>query len=431
MAGRLATLSTALESDVAHADIVRQLNSTFGQLQRTNADVNSSLLKVISTQVERARDVSDLAQAKDSLRILNAIVPDGSATARLVKSASDQLAQAEISQRAADAALEARRSVFAFPTSEQQMLPVRGLQSTIGRLFSLQNSADAIAAAQFPRSFAALTSPLTLTGGALTAGGLGAYAYFNQSPTSGTISGPADLVYSSGDKSARDTASFSGDLASSTQATFSLNTNDALSPLTMAAIQNQNIQYNTTLATNWEAQNKALGYFATPFSPDAPKEEVVQTVFAPLRKMNLSTTTTATDVKTRLIYPGFIPPVRQSSAGALPSRGRLHSLFADNSTGVRGFGNGLQGGSQSGTVSRIPTGLSKLLTREIISNGLDANGETPAAAQGPSTNDPSGASVSLAIANEDKTSSGTSSGGIQSASTTANLNPNRAKSVAV
>ena len=421
MAEKLATLSPSLDSDVA-----RRLSSTIDELQRTNSHINAALVDVIGTQVARARDVANLAQAKDSLRILTAIVPDGSATSQLIRNASDQLAQAEKAQQAADAALEARRSVFASPTSEQQLLPVRGLQSNIGRLFSLQTGADAIAAARYPRSFAATTSPLLLTGGTLAASGLGlgAYAYFNQSPT-GTISGPTDLVHSLSDKSTLDSASISGDNSgSSNQATFSLNTEAALSPLTMAAIQDKNIQYNTTLAPNWEAQNKALGYFATPFSPDAPQEAVAQTIFAPVRKLNLSTTPASTDVKPRLVYPGFAQRQLNEMAAAR-RRGGLLSVFADNSTGVRGFGNGLQGGPQSGTAARIPTGLSKLLNREIISNGLDANGETTSSAQGPTANDPK--AVTLSLANEDNTPPT----GVQSASTTASLNANRAKSVAV
>jgi hypothetical protein len=421
MAERLATLYPSLDADVA-----RRLGATIDELQRTNAQINASLVDVISTQVARARDVSNLAQAKDSLRILTAIVPDGSATSQLIKSASDQLTQAENAQRAAEAALEARRSVFAFPTSKQQMTPVRDLQSNIGRLFSLQSEADAIAAARYPRSFAAASSPLMLTGGGLAAGGLGAYAYFNQSPTSGTISGPAEFAYSPSDSSAFNAPTGGKDQPGvSNQSAFSFNTDAALSPLTMAAIQDKNIQYNYTLATNWEAQNKALGFFATPFSPDAPKEEVVQTVFAPARKVNLSTSTTGTDVKPRLVYPGFAQRQLNEMAAAR-RRGGLLSVFADNSTGVRGFGNGLQGGPQSGTAARIPTGLSKLLTREIISNGLDANGETPSSAGQAPSNAPGAPAVSLSLANEDNTPPG----GIQNAAT-ASLSANRAKSVAV
>jgi hypothetical protein len=417
MADRLATLSP---------DVARRLGSTIDELQRSNDRINASLVDVITTHAARARDLSDLSRAKDSLRILTSIVPDGSATSQLIKSASDQLTQAEKAQQAADAALEAKRSVFAFPTSDQQMVPVRGLQTNIGRLFSLQSEADAIAAARYPRSFAAASAPLMLTGGSLAAaGGLGAYAYLNQSP-SGTISGPADLAYSPSDRSALNATTAGSDQSGvSNQSAFSLNTDAALSPLTMAAIQDQNIQYNFTLAPNWEAQNKALGYFATPFSPEAPKEEVAQTVFTPVRKLNLSTSTTGTDVKPRLVYPGFAQRQLNEMAAAR-RRGGLLSVFADNSTGVRGFGTGLQSGPQSGTAARIPTGLSKLLTREIISNGLDANGETTSAAQGPSAHDPNAPAVSLSLANEDNTPPG-----IQSSSATASLGANRAKSVAV
>jgi hypothetical protein len=421
MAQQLSILSPQLDGEVS-----RRLGATLDALHSANATVNARLVDVINTQVARAGDLSDLAQAKNALRTLTDIVPDGSATSQLIKSASDQLTQAENVQRAADAALEAKRSVFASPSFEQQMLPVLGLQSPVGKLFSLQGRADAIVAASYPRSFAAATAPLLL------AGGLGTYAYYSGSPASGTISGPKDLASGSIEKSAIAAANGGSDQSSiSNQAAFSPNTEAALSPLTQAVIEERNILYNLTLAPNWEAQNQALGYFLTPFSPETPQAETPQTFFAPVRKLALSTSTAGNDIKPRLVYPGFAQKQLDVLAANRRFGGLRPSVFADNSTGVRGFGTGVAGGPQSGPTGRIPTGLSKLLTREIISNGLDASSETTGTATAPSANAPNTPAVSLSLANEDNNGAKGVHGASIAANSASSIVPNRAKSLAV
>jgi hypothetical protein len=418
MAQKLSTLSPQ------YSEVSSRLGASLDALHSANAKVNARLVDVINTQVARAGDLSDLAQAKNALQTLTRIVPGDSATSQLIKSASDQLTQAENLQRAADAALEAKRSVFASPSFEQQKLPVQGLLQS--KFLSLQGRADAIAAAFYPRSFAAATTPLLL------AGGLGIYSYEGASAASGTISSPKDLASNPIDKSAIAVNNAgSGESSISNQAAFSAKTEAALSPLTQAMIEDRNILYNLTLAPNWEAQNQALGYFLTPFSPETPQAETPQTFFAPVRKLALSTSTAGNDTKPRLVYPGFAQKQLDALAAKRHFGGLRPSVFADNSTGVRGLGTGLAGGPQSGLTSRIPTGLSKLLTREIISNGLDASNETAGTATSPSANGPNTPAVSLSLANEDNNGAKGVQGASTAANSTSSIVPNRAKSLAV
>jgi hypothetical protein len=325
--------------------------------------------------------------------------------------------------------MEANRSVFANPTPERVAAPVVELQSRGQRLNDLQNLAERMAA-NYPLGLAASVAGAMLIPGA-------AYAYLNGGSPLGTISAvsaqreaaanrtdlqtntvtpgngaPLSLANAAGvvplgapgSQAGLGTQSISGapGLAAqpvagvSNQSAFAARSDAALSPVVQAALIKEALRYNPTLAHSWEESKRALGFVAPGFSPETVAEQVAAVVIAPHRKLGLSSPTSAPDVKPRLVYPGFAQRQLTEMAAAR-RRGGLLSVFADNSTGIRAFGGTLSTTASTST-SRIPTGLTRLLTREIISNGLDANGETNSAA---ASNTPAVSGVNLVSSDPD------------------------------
>ena len=115
-------------------------------------------------------------------------------------------------------------------------------------------------------------------------------------------------------------------------------------------------------------------------------EKVAQMLPAPSRRLSLGTPTSAPDTIPRLVYAGFAER-RLNEMAAARRRGGLTSVYANNSSITHGFGSNLPGAPVNSN-SRIPAGLARLLAREFITNGLDANSETSGSGS-TSTNSPS------------------------------------------
>ena len=113
-------------------------------------------------------------------------------------------------------------------------------------------------------------------------------------------------------------------------------------------------------------------------------------------------------------------------------------MFADNSTGVRTYTpmNGMNTIAATGTNTgtRIPSGLNRMVAREVAANGIDATSETAGAANGAGTTPSQSGAINLASAEPGQPSSSPAGGVSQTAQTqvptTATL-PARGKTVAV
>jgi hypothetical protein len=416
MSEQLAVLSPSLEAPVA-----QRLAATIEQLRQSDAAASAALADLVNTQLKRA---ADLSEAKDALKILHAVVPEGTATSQLVKTASDRLAEVERSQRAAERQIQAEQAVRSAGNAEQTT-PVIGLRTAGQQLSDLWNSAMNWSGY---RSFAPGTAAALVAAGVLPfAFTSDAHALGLANAQSGKAGGPDALAGTTAVNGQSATAT-----GASTQAAFSGKVESPLSPYVQQAIAKA---YNPTLAANWDDVNKARGYFQVAYAPDAVPDVVAPTTYTAPRRF-VSTPTAGPDVKPRLVYPGFAQKNLNEMASAR-QRGFLSAL-ANNTAGVRTLGSSLGQGGQSGT-SRIPTGLSRLVHREIMNNVDLAEEGSGGGNATPATPAPAGASINLAsvgtkVADADPNAeSGTGSVDPQVASlpAAATVLPGRNKSVAV
>ena len=407
----LSSLSPTLEPAVAD-----KLAATLDQLRQTNAAANAALADLVSSQLKRA---ADLNEAKDALKVLGTVVPEGTLTAQMVSAASDKLAAVEKARETAQA-LEAHQSIFLTPRLDGSFPgSVRGLESPGAQLFQIYQKGLLAEAASTPRSFAAVEAAMLATGAA--------YVYINGGSMLGTISAQRDAAASrTGDNTPTITSAPQVAPASpsvSNQAAFAAKTEAALSPTVQAALELERLKKNPTLSTSWDRTNDAFGFYVQAFSPEAVVDPVAPVFTAPTRKWNLSTSTSAPDAnRRRLVYPGFAEDELRKKNNARRFGG-LKPEFADNLSGLRTFGPTMN--NTAGT-SRIPSGLSRLMAREKVMHGLDTNGAGNAT---PTNNQP----ISIASTEPDNgqlsTTAGTASPVSQQAAPS--VLPTRNKTVAV
>ncbi|HEY9682105.1 MAG TPA: hypothetical protein V6C86_11045 [Oculatellaceae cyanobacterium] len=368
---QLAVLAPSLE-----APVVQRLAATIEQLRRSDAAANAALADLVNTQLKRA---ADLSEAREALRVLNAVVPEGTATSQLVKTANDRLAEVERTQRAAERQLQAEQAVHSVGKGDP-LTPVLGLRTPGQTLSDLWDRAMNLAGY---RSFAPGAA-------ALVAAGVLPFALTSDAYALGFTNGVQPGKAGS-DALAGNSATNSPTVSS--QAAFSGKTEPQLSPFVQAAIARN---YNPTLASNWEQANQARGFFQQAFAPETVQDSVAPVTYVAPRRF-VSAPTSAPDVKPRLVYPGFAQQ-KLNDLAASRRRGGLLSVFADNTTGARTFGNTMAQGGPSGS-TRIPAGLSRMVNREIMNN-VDLTNEASNGGATTSTT-PSGAQINLASVDSD------------------------------
>ena len=104
MAESLIAASPGLQTET-----FQRLFAGLSQLRQAGSAANAELADLISLQLKQA---SDLTRAADALRVLTAVVPEGTMTAQLVTSAVDKLSLVAEAREAAATAANAHHAGF-------------------------------------------------------------------------------------------------------------------------------------------------------------------------------------------------------------------------------------------------------------------------------------------------------------------------------